>query len=353
LADSIRKAPANLAGRSVEPGRFNELILAEKKVEMGLSSYRLQFLLDTSLSDADRHPLKLKDLVVMDVDSSKVPDKIVWASGPEQVHKDLDPVGFTGDFYHRPMFTSDKWADLRPGVMFIDPSGKGKDETGFAVVKESCGTLFATECSGHLGGYEDYVLKALAITAKMQRCSLILIEQNFGQGMFSQLMKPIVQDVWRDPAIGDYVGHGCTIEEVRSTGQKELRIIDTLEPLMNQHRLVIDKGVFERDRKIIKGVPEKDQMTYRLAYQLTRITKDRGCLKHDDRLDALAGACQHWVESMAKNRSTSADWEAKARRDHEWKEYRKELESLGTPHWKANKPQTTTMFNIRGNHGKR
>ena len=33
----------------------------------------------------------------------------------------------------------------------------------------------------------------------------------------------------------------------------------------------------------------------------TRITADRGALTNDDRLDALAMACQYWVDAMAQD----------------------------------------------------
>jgi len=34
-------------------------------------------------------------------------------------------------------------------------------------------------------------------------------------------------------------------------------------------------------------------------YQLSRITRDRGSLVHDDRLDALSIAVGYWVQQMA------------------------------------------------------
>ena len=36
-------------------------------------------------------------------------------------------------------------------------------------------------------------------------------------------------------------------------------------------------------------------------YQLSRITRDRGALRHDDRLDALSMACGYWVEHLAQS----------------------------------------------------
>ena len=344
LAPMLRSPAEDQVGKSVEPTRFSDMHLAEVETDMGKSNYRLQMHLDTSLSDALKFPLKLGDLVIMDVDQSQVPDHIVWASGPDQIIKDMDPLGFTGDYFHRPMKVSDRWAELKGGVMFVDPSGAGSDETAYAIVKEACGTLFCTDLDGYLGGYEEPTLRALALAAKMGKVSRILVEQNFGQGMFASLLRPIVMEVFQNPDIGDYVANGCTIEEIRSTGQKELRVIDTLEPLMNQHRLVVDRGVFIKDRRIRQGVAAKDQLAYRLGYQITRITKERNCLKHDDRVEALAGACQYWVQSMAKHRGVSAIQERRAQQEADWQAYRKELEELGTPHWKMNKPKTKSFF---------
>lgn len=82
--------------------------------------------------------------------------------------------------------------------------------------------------------------------------------------------------------------------------QKEKRIIDVLEPVMNQHRLVIDKALVKKD---YDSAPDPK---YSLFYQLTRITKDKGALIHDDRLDALAGAVAYWVEQMGRDTEKAA-----------------------------------------------
>ena len=39
-------------------------------------------------------------------------------------------------------------------------------------------------------------------------------------------------------------------------------------------------------------------MLFRSFYQMTRITKDRGALRHDDRLDCLAMGVRYWVDRM-------------------------------------------------------
>ena len=101
------------------------------------------------------------------------------------------------------------------------------------------------------------------------------------------------------------------MEEVRSNIQKERRIIDTLEPVMNQHRLVIDPQVIEKDIQTVRHYPSESQAKYMLFHQMTRITKDKGALIHDDRLDALQMAVGYWVEQMA----TDADKEVVIRKD--------------------------------------
>jgi hypothetical protein len=91
---------------------------------------------------------------------------------------------------------------------------------------------------------------------------------------------------------------------------KEARIIQTLEPVMNQHRLVMAEQVVEEDDRLVQSYRTEEQYKFRLFYQMTRITAERGSLPHDDRLDALAAAVAYWVDHMAIDSQATA---AKAR----------------------------------------
>lgn len=179
---------------------------------------------------------------------------------------------------------------LYRSVMFIDPSGRGKDETAYAVVKMLNGNLYVTAAGGLRGGYEDHVLQALADLAKEQKVNHIQIEDNFGDGMFGKLLQPYLVRTYP-----------VAYEDVKHSRQKELRIIDTLEPVMNQHRLIMDRRIIEQDRMSTEGLPEETKIRYQLFYQLSRITKDRGALSQDDRIDALSGAVNYFVEVMAQD----------------------------------------------------
>ena len=91
-------------------------------------------------------------------------------------------------------------------------------------------------------------------------------------------------------------------EELRATTQKEARIIDTLEPVMNQHRLIVARKVIQKDHETsaLRGLDPNDPK-YGLFYQITRLTQEKGSLIQDDRLDALAGAVQWFQIHMAIN----------------------------------------------------
>ena len=288
-------------GRTTEPLRFTDVDLEERKLSYGRSGYALQFMLNPRLSDTDRYPLKINDLIVHDLDNEVANEKYVWASGPDQTWSDdLPNVGFNGDRFFRPYETLGDLIPYTGSVMSIDPSGRGKDETAYAVVKMLNGHLFVHACNGIRGGYGENVLKELASIAKRYNVNEIIVESNMGDGMFTELFKPVINNVYP-----------VSINEVRHHIQKEKRIIDTLEPVLNAHKLIVDPNVIRRDFQSAQGYPIEQQARYMLLYQLSRLTKDRGSLLQDDRLDALAIAIGYWVEQMAVN----ADLKINERKD--------------------------------------
>jgi hypothetical protein len=277
-------------GRSTEPLRFTDIDLQERKLSYGRSGYALQFLLNPRLSDADRYPLKVNDLIVHDLDNDVANEKYVWASEPGLVCDDLPNVGFNGDRFYRPFKTLGDMVEYSGSVLAIDPSGRGRDETAYAVVKMLNGFLFVHACGGLKGGYGDNVLKELAMISARYKVNEVIIESNMGDGMFTELFKPVVNAV-----------HPVTINEVRHNIQKERRIIDTLEPVLNAHKMVIDRSVIKDDYQSALVYPIESQSRYMLIHQLSRITAEKGSLLQDDRLDALAIATNYWVQQMAAN----------------------------------------------------
>lgn len=315
---------AEKVGKATEPTRFSDIDLLEREMSYGRSGFAMQFMLDTRLSDVDRHPLKLNDLIVADIDNEIAPEKLVWAQSPDLVWDGSVPnVGFSGDRYYRAFQTVGDHIPFTGSVLAIDPSGRGKDETGYAVVKMLNGMLFVPDAGGLQGGYSEETLKTLAMIAKNHQVNAIIVESNFGDGMFNEIFKPVLHKI-----------HPCTMEEVRHNIQKEKRIIDTLEPIMNQHRLIISPDVIRKDFETAQGYPPELQLRYQLMYQMSRITKDRGAITHDDRLDALSIGIAYWVEQM------NQDAEEKII-DRKAELLNKELQSFSDAYYKRSKGSNT------------
>ena len=287
VADTLDRTP-ECVNEPIDPKRFNDEDLLERELSYGRSGFSLQFMLDTSLSDADRYPLKLSDLIIMDVDNDKAPEKLIWTKSTEKRITDLPNVGLPGDHYHEPLEVVGDWINYTGSIMTIDPAGRGQDETAFAVVKMLNGNLYVIDCGGLQGGYNKDVLMSLAVLAKKYKVNEIRVESNFGDGMFSELFKPYLTKIYP-----------VTIEEVRSTTQKEKRIVSYLEPVMNQHRLIVNKSIISTDYKSTQKYPADKATRYMLFYQMSRLTQERGALAHDDRLDALSMAVQYWTDQMA------------------------------------------------------
>ena len=286
--------------------RFGEDELTSIEAK-GRSAFALQYMLDTSLSDAERYPLKQHDLVVMALSPLKAPLQVQWGreNDKENLVRDIPNIGFSGDHFLRPLFVDKEWSPYESKMLFVDPSGRGADETAWAIVAALNGLLYIL----HVGGFSGDPTEAMtriALDAKKYDVNTIEVEPNYGQGMWVAAFQPILNDIWTG---------GCTVVESEwAKGQKELRIIDTLEPVMTQHRLVIDETLARRESR-------SESHTYSLLYQMTHVTRDRGSLKHDDRLDALAGAVASYQRSMSQDVDQAAKAVVDARFDDEMEDF--------------------------------
>ena len=283
-------------GTPTDPDRFDADDLAEREASFGRAGFALQFMLDTSLTDELRFPLRLEDLSVMDLDPELGPEKVIRATSPELALEELPNVGFAGDRWYRPMKIQGDMVPYQGCVMAIDPAGRGRDECSWAVVKMINSQLFLVDSGGLQAGYVDSTLQHLAEVAKKHKVNYIIQESNFGGGMATKLLMPWLRKIWP-----------CTVEEVTHTKTKEFRMADVLEPLANQGKLIIDRKVIEVDFRSTQDKPGEDGNRYQLWYQYTRLSRDRGCLKYDDRLDAMAMACQYWVDQMSRDADDAMD----------------------------------------------
>lgn len=272
-------------GHSTDPVRYPDEEIDRIRGRVGDSWFNLHYMLDTTLSDALKYPLKLSDLIVMELNSNKAPITIQYASSPELVIKEFSTygIGHTGDKLYRPIFVDKDFIPYTGSVMAIDPSGKGKNLTSYVVIKTLHGKAFLTAVGGFVGGYEDSTLIKLATVAKEQKVNAIVLEENYGGGMFTALFKPILAQI-----------HPCMVEEVRHSTQKEARIIDTLEPVLNNHKLVVDYQVLKKD------ITQESKVNS-LFYQMAHLTRTRNSLIQDDMIDVLAIAIKYFQDSVTRD----------------------------------------------------
>ena len=166
---------------------------------------------------------------------------------------------------------------------------------------------------GRFTGDPTEAMTRIAMDCKKYDVNTVEIEPNYGQGMWISAFNPILSKMaWRM----------YRSESEWAKGQKELRIIDTLEPVMTQHRLVIDETLARNEARA-------EEHKYSLLYQLTHVTRDRGSLRHDDRLDALAGAVAYFQRSMAQDIDEAAQAVRDARMDDEIEDF---VEFMETGH---------------------
>ena len=289
-----------------DPDRFGNDDLLEREAAMGRSNFMLQFMLDTSLSDAEKFPLKFSDLVVTSVNPTDAPDAVVWCSDPRNLLKELPTVGLPGDYFYSPMVLQGEWGPYTETICSVDPSGRGTDETAACYISQRNGFLYVHEMRAYRDGYGDNTLLDILRGCKKYNVTKLLIETNFGDGIVGELFKKHLQQTKQ----------AIDVEEVRANVRKEDRIIDSLEPVMNQHRLIFDRGVVEWDYSSNKDAPPEDRLLYMLFYQMSRMCREKGAVKHDDRLDSLAQGVKYFIDAMG----ISAYEAVKMRKQEEWQD---------------------------------
>ena len=132
----------------------------------------------------------------------------------------------------------------------------------------------------------------------------MVIETNFGDGIVSELFKKHIQQTKQQ----------ILIDEVRANVRKEDRIIDSLEPILNQHRLIVDRGVIEWDYSSNKDSAPESRLLYMLFYQMSRMCRMKFAVRHDDRIDCLAQGVKYFTDAL----SISALEQIKLRKREEW-----------------------------------
>lgn len=285
--------PLGDEGQPTDPDLFDEETLQAKLRDRGPSSFQLNYMLNTRLMDALRFPLKTENLIVIPGGGTRFP--LVITRGMSQQHQRTFASSGLGFVMMSPHEMSEQTAELQGVHMQIDPAGGGAngDETAFAITGFLNATVYVLAVGAVPGGYHGDGLRHLAAMAAKYKPNVINVEKNMGYGAFAKVFLPILREQWK----GD-------IHEEFVTGNKEARIIGTLEPVMARGSLVMLESVVEMDDEYtaVHAASGKRQV-YSLFHQLSKMTLTRNGLAHDDRVDALEGSVRHWVAQLAKDQT--------------------------------------------------
>jgi hypothetical protein len=279
--------PLGERGRPTDPGMMSEEMLTRKELDQGKAYFNLQYMLDTALSDADRYPLKLKDLMFYSFDLEDAPGKFVWTNDTQ--HRLDRAVGSpVADALFRPARTSDEFLPYTYKLLSVDPAGGGQngDETGVSVLYAVNGYICVMYAGGIPGGTEPSKLQMITDLIKKWDINEVLVEKNYGNGAYTVALRQACAEA--NIRVG--------IDEVWSVGQKELRIIDSLEPIMGSHKLIINAEIPQQDIQTTLKYAVEKRPTYQFLFQLKFITREKGSLIHDDRLEAVAQGVTHLLK---------------------------------------------------------
>ncbi len=293
----------NKPGDPVFPKRFGYDNIAEKQAE-GYTEYSMEHQQQVRLAKTNRYPLRLGDLIIMDVPRDVAPATVVWgtqdSSGSTEI-SDITCISMSSsDVLRRPVFMSkpDEWFPYHGTKAYIDPAGRGTDKTGLAIVSALGSLLFVKFCRGLPGGADVDSMLALIAICKEHRATDIHIEGNIDVfGTYIQSFESVIRGQFEEPGPAYPNGWKASVSEARAVsamGFKETRIIDTLEPAFSSHRVIVCRSV------IAPGPAEEPHQT--LQYQISRIRKERKCLTEDGALDALAGCVYQWAHILRNDR---------------------------------------------------
>jgi len=291
--------PTGDRGQPTDPVLLGEAALLKKETDQGPAYFNLQHMLSTKLSDQDRYPLKTGYIRFLNWDTA--PDILGKRTAPMSlsfVRTEENAIKLPDGYPIRDkMYSVQKAEDFGAMTdlhMYIDPGGGGQngDETAYAISGFMAGRVHTFAVGGVPGGIEDEKLAPLVQLVKKWQVKAISIEQNFGNGALASVLRRLLL-LEKLVAVG--------VEDVWESGQKELRIIDILEPVLGAGKLVMHQEIITTDFLSIQKYAGDNRQTYSLFWQLARITRDKKSLLHEDRLDALAGTVRYWVDALAQD----------------------------------------------------
>lgn len=287
-------------GQASDPQRYDEDLCVEKELEFGPEGYQLQYMLDTTLSDAMRTRIKLSDAIVAALGTDAAPDTLFYAAAPQNRVQSV-PDSVKQEVLYNLAGSGQLMLPYQHKMMIVDPAGNGGDEVAFACGGALNSYIHLFGVGGLQGGLSEENCNVLINYCEEFGITDIVMEANMGHGTASMVLLNIIAKRKLT-----HIG----VRDIYAKGQKERRIIDTLGPVFRRHKFVLHERAIEMDTEYLSQYSRDKRNLYSLLFQLSGITYDRGSLAKDDRADAVA----HLVNELKGY--LSADEEKEAEKLH-------------------------------------
>lgn len=287
-------------GQASDPQRYDEDLCIEKELEFGPEGYQLQYMLDTTLSDAMRTRIKLSDAIVAALGTDAAPDTLFYAAAPQNRVQSV-PDSVKQEVLYNLAGSGQLMLPYQHKIMVVDPAGNGGDEVAFACGGALNSYIHLFGVGGLQGGLSEENCNVLIDYCEEFGITDIVMEANMGHGTASMVLLNIIAKRKLT-----HIG----VRDIYAKGQKERRIIDTLGPVFRRHKFVLHERAIEMDTEYLSQYSRDKRNLYSLLFQLSGITYDRGSLAKDDRADAVA----HLVNELKGY--LSADEEKEAEKLH-------------------------------------
>ncbi|MES9136996.1 hypothetical protein ABER38_12000, partial [Cutibacterium acnes] len=173
---------------------------------------------------------------------------------------------------------------------FLDPAGGGSDESVIIATASVGPYIHVIGMYVYHGGQTEENIKEAVEWCDKHGVLDLTIEDNMGHGT--------VVNMYRGEIRRQGLVIGCS--GVYSSGQKEMRIINRLNAVLERHRLVIHWSVLEEDVRLCRGMANGGR-EYSLFWQMQNITLDRDSIPHDDRVETLSAAVYLHVEALQQD----------------------------------------------------
>ncbi|CBY88581.1 hypothetical protein [Pantoea phage LIMEzero] len=283
-------------GAQTDPARYTEQKQLANELDYQQAGFQLQFMLDTSLSDALKQTLRLGDLILFHGSPESAPEVLHWSNNPRHLAELPQDFPLARAQLYLAADFSDTYVKFTNTVAFLDPAGGGTDES-VCIATASIGPyihVIGMHCY-HGGQTEENVAAAVEWMHQMGVQS-VTIEDNMGHGAVTNMFR------------GEIKRQGLVMgaEGIYSSGQKEVRILNRLNPIMQRHRVVLHWSVLEEDLRLCRSMANGGR-EYSLFYQMQNLTTQKDSIPHDDRVETLSAAVFLHAAVLAQDEGQEAE----------------------------------------------